>query len=173
MTDSELNTRKQSKASGSSGEAAPIKEAEPTAGARYVAAYLPDLGNDADPAWLAEAVDDGRIRVCPRCFFLHLPRLPYPVQARGEATYGPPVDACDVCEAVPRACDPKNWAGDWADALRYAADEVADERVRRAIVLFNLFMSAYDGADALRVAALAEARNSLVRMARTPAQAGG
>ena len=160
MTDGELNTSGPGKESGQN------KEAKPTPGARYVAEYLPDLGDHADPWWIAESVDDGRLTACPRCHFLHLPVNPFPLRPSEIERHGPPLDACDVCASVPVACILLDGEMDWAKVFRHAPDELIDERKMRAITLFNLFMSASNGADALRLAAFAEAERALMRQTR-------
>ncbi len=137
-----------------------------TPGWQYINTYLLDIvDSNADAGWIAESIDDGTLIVCPRCHFLHLPHLPFPLSFRTEDQA--PVDACDVCAALLPMCDPINWGQDWEKALASANHDLTDERSVQAITLYQLWIGATNGADALRVASIAEALDNLRRMSRT------
>jgi len=128
-------------------------------------------GGPVDNEWIAQNSDKGFFLACPRCHFLHLPTVPFPLRPFEIERSGPPVDACDVCASLPLACGPSDWGGGWEQALPHAGDDLADERTMRAITLYRLWMGATNGADALRVAAIAEGLRGLVERSRTPGAA--
>ena len=137
-------------------------------GCRYVTDYLvQERGGDCDTRWIADCINDGRLVACPRCHFLHLPAVPFPPSRKAQEM-APPVDACDVCAAVPAMCDPINWGADWEQALPHSGHGLADERTMRAITLYRLWIGATDGADALRVAAIFQRLEDLRALVRTP-----
>ncbi len=146
-----------------------------TPGLAYVREYLDPSGplggpTPGDVCWIADSLNSGQIVACPRCHFLHLPARPFPldpVTARhiGDGKNPPPVDACDVCVQLPEAARLPVFPQDTGAALDAAPSDLITERAARADVLFRLFMSGTDAADALVWAKMAEGRDSALSLA--------
>lgn len=146
----------------------------PGVGAQYVTDYLPpEADRDCDTRWLAEWINNGRLIVCPHCRFLHLPTRPFPPDPVSVRQYGPPLGACDVCAEIAAACDPAYWGTGWEDLLAGAAAGLADARSARAGALYRLWIGATNGADALRVAALADGLTGLLARTAPAGKAAG
>lgn len=160
-------------------EETPTEETPLTAGQQYVQDFLPELSENIDPGWFAEQIDGGSLLACPRCSFLHLPFLVFPDPCMARRGIPEPVDACNVCAALPDTCrfpleGVPSLNADPEAALTAALFNVAGERRMRAETLWHLSLGAANSADALFVARMAQAGRDLARLARTPlAEAGG
>lgn len=122
-----------------------------TPGLAYVDDFLPGIGLNGD--WIADAVNTGALLVCPRCFFVHLPRLPLPLLIH--ETDPPPVDACDVCAHAPAAAE-LNYQFS-AEMFLVSREELGEARTERALLFFQLWMGASLAADTWVLAALGDA----------------
>lgn len=144
-----------------------------TPGALYVTGFL-SAECEADASWLMEAVNSGDVIACPRCHFLHLPALPFPLENQAARLRGedqadaPGRDACDVCAYVPNAATLPFDYDNMSKALAAAPAFLQDERDKRAEVLYALWMGRSNGSDALIWAAMAWAVTSAVEGAKAP-----
>lgn len=147
-----------------------------TPGEAYLTEFLPNITDDAD--WLAESINNGTLLVCPRCHFLRLQGRPFPLDPilirRIEAgEQAAPVDGCDVCALLPEACRLPIVPVYIEKALRGAAEDLTEQREKRALLLYALWEGPVNAADALLWAkmgqALEDVRNLPQRGANTNA----
>lgn len=160
MTDGELNTSGPNKGSG------PNEEAKTTPGTCYVAEYLPDLGDHADPDWIAESVDGGRLRACPRCQFLHLPQRPFPMETirahpGQSAEERAAMCSCDVCADMAARCEEMGYdivamLPNTLGNVKKAEQQLEEERLLRANCYFHLGPCGGFGSSALLAVKLNE-----------------
>lgn len=120
-----------------------------TPGEQYAAEFLAEAMDRTDRGWVAEAIDDGQLLVCPSCQFVRLPRNPFSIDAVTTKDH-PGIDeaSCEVCALVTQSMK-FDFTLDMAFALHSAPDDLACQRAARADALYRYWISASNGADAL------------------------
>ena len=131
-----------------------------TPGEAYLTEFLPNITDDAD--WLAESINNGTLLICPRCHFLRLQGRPFPLDPilvrRIETGEQPaPVDGCDVCAMLPEACRLPIVPVYVEKALKGAAEDLTEQREKRALLLYALWEGPVNAADALLWARMGQA----------------
>lgn len=121
-----------------------------TPGAQYVAEFIADALSATDGEWIAEAIDGGNLVVCPRCQFVRLPQNPFRIGSLLQRQ-NPGIDAasCEVCAMVTEAVKFDMVPASLTLALGNAPDDLAHQRAARAEALYDYWISALNGADAL------------------------
>jgi len=121
-----------------------------TPGAQYVAEFLADALDATDGDWVAEAIDAENLVVCPRCQFVRLPHNPFRIGSLLQRQ-NPGIDAtsCEVCAMVTEAVKFDMVPASLTLALGNAPDDLACQRAARAVALYDYWISALNGADAL------------------------
>ena len=121
-----------------------------TPGMEYVEDWLgvmPDnsFNEPFDAEWIAQNIDEGYFAVCPRCHFLHLPRLAWHLGIHLPMTV--PVNNCDVCALLPAAAALPFRCDSLRKVLADAPAALEEARRDRARLLFEMWIGASCAAD--------------------------